>query len=83
MIEGVEVNFDGALDNLKVEKDDPARDIVVQKVQENKATKMLELERKLLVYRVSINDNETSKAGKKVTCLMTSLSGVQYETRSI
>ena len=62
VIEGVEVNFDGALDNLKVEKDDPSRDIVVQKVQENKATEMLELERKLLIYRVSINDNRTSKA---------------------
>ena len=62
MIEGVEVNFDGALDNLKVEKDDPARDIVVQKVQENKATEMLEFERKLLVYKVSINENKSSKA---------------------
>ena len=57
-----ELKIDGALDNLKVEKDDPARDIVVQKVQENKATEMLEFERKLLVYRVSINDNKTSKA---------------------
>ena len=53
MIEAIEVNFDGALDDLKVEKQDPARYIHVQKKKESKDD-----EGNLLNYRVSVKDVE-------------------------
>ena len=63
LIEAIEVNFDGALDNRKVAKEDlAARKILVQKAQECKTTEMLEHDRKLLVYRVFINDEDNSRA---------------------
>ena len=57
------VNFNGALDYLKVEQDDDqARYIHVQKVQEKKSIENIEGERKLVAYKVFIRDNITSKA---------------------
>ena len=46
---GIEVNFDGALDNLKVDQVDPPRYIHVQKGKDIKTTEKLENNRELLV----------------------------------
>ena len=63
IVEGIEVNFNGALDYLKVdENDDEARYIHVQKVQEKKSLENIKEERKLVAYKVFIRDNITSKA---------------------
>ena len=63
VVEGIEVNFNGALDYLKVEQnDDKARYIHVQKVQDKKSIEKIEGERKLEAYKVFIRDNITSKA---------------------
>ena len=52
MVEGIEVNFNGALDYLKVEQDDDqARYIHVQKVQENISIENIGGERKLVAYQ--------------------------------
>ena len=63
IVEGIEVNFNGALDYLKVdENDDEARYIHVQKVWEKKSLENIKKERKLVAYKVFIRDNITSKA---------------------
>ena len=62
IIEGIEVNFDATLDDIKVEKDDQARDILVQRVRNSKTSEILEPDRELLIYRVIINDDKNAKA---------------------
>ena len=61
VIEGIEVNFDGALDNLKVDQVDPARYICVQEEKDIKTTEKLENNRELLVYRSTIEDDDNAK----------------------
>ena len=62
LIEAIEVNFDGALDDMKAEKDDVGRYIHVQKKHDAKDDNKCESDRKLVVYRVSIQNLENSEA---------------------
>ena len=54
MIEAIEVNFDGALDEIKVEKDDVGRYIHVQKEHEVKHDKRGEGDRKAVRDKINI-----------------------------
>ena len=56
------MNFDGALDDLKVGKNDLDRSMHVQKEQYVTDDEVLEGDRKLLIYRVLIKKCENSKA---------------------
>ena len=64
IIEAIEVNFDGILNDMKVEKDDFGRYIHVQKEHDQKSAndEKCEGDRKLLVYRVQT-------LGSKITIL--------------
>ena len=62
LVEAIEVNFDGSLDDMKAEKDDVGRYIQVQKEHDPKDDSNCEGDRKLSVYRVSITNCENSKA---------------------
>ena len=62
IIEGIKVNFDATLDDIKVGKYHPARDILVQRVRNSQTSEILESDRELLIYRVIINDNKNAKA---------------------
>ena len=54
IIEAIEVNFDGTLNDKRVEKNDASRDILVQKIEEKTNDDLLK-------YSVVINNNETAK----------------------
>ena len=63
VMEAIEVNFDGILNDMKVNKDDVCRYIHVQKDLDAKEdNQKCEDDRKLLSYRVLIKDYENSKA---------------------
>jgi hypothetical protein len=63
VMEAIEVNFDGILNDMKVNKDDVCRYIHVQKDLDPKEdNQKCEDDRKLLSYRVLIKDSENSKA---------------------
>ena len=67
MCEAIEVNFDGILDDMKVEKNDSnARYILVQKVErkvkiENIQVEPDDEERHMLMYRIVIRNCEDSQ----------------------
>ena len=54
LIEVIEVNFDGSLDDMKAEKGDVGRYIQVHKEHDHKDEIKCEGDRRILVYRVSI-----------------------------
>ena len=54
VIEAIEVNFDGTLDELKVEKNDSCRNILVQKLE--KKLENNDEERQSLMYRVVVKN---------------------------
>ena len=57
--EAIEVNFDGALDNLKVEKCDQSRDILVQKLEKEELKD--EEAWNIVTYRVKVRSTEVAK----------------------
>ena len=58
---GIElINFDGTLDDMKVDKCDSSRYIVVQK--ENATVEKLEHDRNVLLYKVVIKNCERSRS---------------------
>ena len=60
IIEAIEVNFDGILDDHKIEKKDHLRNIQVQKVDERIVSSNIENEEsKYEVYRVVVKQNDT------------------------
>ena len=61
IIEAVEVNFDATLDDLKVEKENKARDILVWKEQDINIVEDEDV-RKFMIYKVRIRNSEESKA---------------------
>ena len=54
IVEAIEVNFDGTLDNMKVDKEDAIRYIHVQKIREQP-------ENELPVYRIVIKNDDVAK----------------------
>ena len=56
------MNFDATLDDLKMKKDDEARYIPVWKEQDMETVVTDETERKVLIYKVRIMNNEESKS---------------------
>jgi hypothetical protein len=66
VIENIEVNYDGTLDDLKIDKNNTARKILVQKVNKEIENDDKELEadgevRHVLVYRVFVKNCEISR----------------------
>jgi hypothetical protein len=59
IIEAIEVNYDGTMDDLKIEKNDPARFILVQK--EIEADRIDDRNINLVAYRVIVRDKEVAK----------------------
>ena len=53
IIEAIEVNFDGTLDDMKVDKEDTMRKILVQKMRER--------QNELPVYIVLVKNDDTAK----------------------
>ena len=60
MVEVIEVNFDGTLGDLKIDKHDPSRQICVQKVKEEP----IENDKKHvhLIYRVQVKNTEVARS---------------------
>ena len=62
IIEAIEVNFDGTLDDMKVDKCDGSRYIVVQKENKREKVEKLEHDRNVLLYKVVIKNCESSRS---------------------
>ena len=61
VIEAIEVNYDGTLNDLKIDEHDRSRYILVQKLREEPCD-INDEKRVKLIYRVLVNDNEVSKS---------------------
>jgi hypothetical protein len=60
VVEVIEVNFDGILDDLKIDKHDPSRQIIVQKVKEEPIEN--DNEHVHLIYRVQVKNTEVARS---------------------
>ena len=61
VIEAIEVNYDGTLNDLKIDEHDRSRYILIQKLREEPCD-INDEKRVKSIYRVLVNDNEVSKS---------------------